>query len=126
MELTYTSPLEVGPGIITRLLGESYAGLVEAEPETWEAEKMNWEESDRNVFKNPDTVGACTFLTWCGPAIAGLFSFDPRSRPAYGVIGHNCILPEYRKQGFVPIPLKPATYYDPSRPLVPEQPGHRL
>lgn len=100
MKLTYTSPFEAGPGIISRLLNESYAELIEDESEVWEAEKANWEESDRNVFENPSTIGACTFLSWYGPAIVGFFSFDPRPRPAYGVIGHNCILPEYRRQGF--------------------------
>jgi len=82
------------------LLDQSYAELVKAEPELWEPEKMNWEETDRNVFQNPDTIGACTFLSLCGKDIAGFFSFDPRPQPAYGVIGHNCILPEYRNQGF--------------------------
>jgi len=100
MKLRYTSPFEREPGIIDWLLNQSYAEIVEAEPEFWEPEKENWEQSDRDVFENPDTVGACTFLSWSGTDIAGFFSFDPRPQPAYGVIGHNCILPEYRGQGF--------------------------
>lgn len=82
------------------MLNQSYAQLVEAEPEIWQTEKANWEESDGNVFENPNTIGQCTFLSWYGPAIVGFFSLDPRPRPAYGVIGHNCILPEYRRQGY--------------------------
>jgi GNAT superfamily N-acetyltransferase len=100
MDLRYTSPFEREPGIIVWLLNDSYAELVEAQPELWEPEKENWEETDRNVFENPGTIGACTFLSWCGTDVVGFFSFDPRPRPAYGVIGHNCILPEYRNQGF--------------------------
>lgn len=100
MELTYTSSFEAKPGIIAWLLNQSYVQLVNAEPEIWGREKANWEESDRNVFKNPDTIGACTFLSWYRANILGFFSFDPRPRPAYGIVGHNCILPEYRKQGF--------------------------
>jgi GNAT superfamily N-acetyltransferase len=100
MKLTYTSPFEGRPGVIAWLLGRSYAELVAAEPGLWEAEKANWEETDRNVSENPDTIGACTFLSWWGAEIVGFFSFDPRPRPAYGVIGHNCILPEFRNQGF--------------------------
>jgi ribosomal protein S18 acetylase RimI-like enzyme len=38
-------------------------------------------------------------LSFCGTDIVGFFSFDPRPQPAYGVIGHNCILPEYRNRG---------------------------
>lgn len=100
MELTYTSPFEAKPGIIAWLLNQSYASLVEAEPEKWRPEKANWEESDRSVFENPHTIGACTFLSWYGKKTVGFFSFDPRPRPAFGIMGHNCILPEYRRQGF--------------------------
>ncbi|MGD9124835.1 MAG: GNAT family N-acetyltransferase, partial [Desulfarculaceae bacterium] len=100
MELSFTSAFEQERGIIARLLNQSYAGLVQAEPELWEPEKKNWEKFDQEVFENPQTVGACTFLSWCGQDLVGLFSFDPRLRPTYGVIGHNCILPEHRNQGF--------------------------
>lgn len=99
IELIYTSPFEAGPGVIARLLNESYAELVEAEPDTWEAEKANWKESDGKVFENPDTIGACTFLSWHEKSLVGFFSFDPRGAPAHGVIGHNCILPLYRNHG---------------------------
>jgi len=100
MELIYTSPFEAKQGTIAWLLKKSYAALIEAEAEVWESEKANWEESDRNVFENPNTIGACSFLSWYGTSIIGFFSFDPRPWPAYGVIGHNCIIPEYRNQGF--------------------------
>jgi GNAT superfamily N-acetyltransferase len=100
MELRYTSPLEREPGVIFRLLHQIYAELVRAQPKLWEPEKENWENFDRNVFENPGTIGACTFLSWCGKDIVGFFSFDPRPGPAYGVIGHNCILPGYRSRGF--------------------------
>ena len=56
MKLTYTSPLITKEGTIAFLLNQSYAALIEAQPEIWEPEKVNWEESDRNVFENPDTV----------------------------------------------------------------------
>jgi len=100
MELKYTSPFEREPGIISGLLHQSYAELVQAQPDLWEPEKENLEEFDRNVFGNPGTIGACTFLTLCGKDVVGFFSFDPRPAPTYGVIGHNCILPEYRNRGF--------------------------
>ena len=100
MELKYTSPFERGPGIIEWLLNQSYANIVASEPELWVPEKRNWSVSDHNVFENPETIGACTFLSWAGQDLVGLFSFDPRPQPAYGVIGHNCILPEFQRQGF--------------------------
>jgi GNAT superfamily N-acetyltransferase len=100
MKLTFTSPFRAKAGIIAWLLNQSYAELVEAQPEIWKPEKANWEESDQDVFENPDTIGSCTFLSWYGRNLVGFFSFDPRNGPAYGIIGHNCILPEYRNQGF--------------------------
>ena len=97
--LRYTSPLEREPGVVAWLLNQSYAKLVEAEPELWGPERANWEQSDRAVFDHPDSVGACTFLSWAGVDLVGLFSFDPRPLPEYGVIGHNCILPDFRGRG---------------------------
>lgn len=100
MHLQHTSPFVRERGIISSLLHESYAELVASEPALWESEKANWEESDRAVFDHPDTVGACTYLSWRESELVGFFSFDPRPAPAYGVIGHNCILPAYRGRGF--------------------------
>ncbi len=100
MTLTFTSPFECQPGVIARLLSQSYAALVDLEPEIWAPESLNWEETDRNVFENPRTIGACTFLSWADTELVGFFCYDPRPKPAYGVIGHNCILPQFRGRGF--------------------------
>jgi len=98
--LRFISAIHGKPGIIGSLLNRSYASLVEAEPVAWAPEKARWEAADRAVFDYPDTIGACTFLSRRGDEVVGFFSFDPRPRPAYGVIGHNCILPEYRRRGY--------------------------
>lgn len=98
--LRFISALEGEPGIIASLLNRSYALLLAMEPEVWGPEKAAWEEADRAVFDNPGAIGACTFLTRRGAGIVGFFSFDPRPRPAYGVIGHNCILPECQNRGY--------------------------
>jgi GNAT superfamily N-acetyltransferase len=98
MELRYTPPSECEPGTILRLLEASYAALVEAEPEIWMPECQSWEASDRDAFEHPQTVGACTFLTWAGSELVGFFAFDPRPRPL-GLVGHNCILPAFRGRG---------------------------
>ena len=34
-----------------------------------------------------------------GGRIAGFGSWDPRQAPDYGIIGHNCVLPEFRGEG---------------------------
>jgi len=100
MELKHTPAFEAEPGTVARLLTESYAELLESEPDPWLEEQQGWLQFDRDVFNHPETIGACTFLSWHGKETVGLFSYDLRPRPAYGVIGHNCILPECQGQGF--------------------------
>ncbi len=100
MNLRFTSPHEKKPGIITDLLKRSYAELINAEPEHWGPEERNWEQYDLDVFQNPETIGACVFLSWVGDQLVGFGSYDPRQKPELGVIGHNCILPEFRRKGF--------------------------
>ena len=100
MRLRYTSPFKREQGIIDWLLNESYATLVETDTDLWNTEKENWKQFDRDVFENPDSVGSCAFLSWYGKDVVGFSSFDPRQRPIYGIIGHNCILPEFRGRGF--------------------------
>ena len=86
------------PGIITAILRASYADLLKLDPR-WESEQVNWDEYDREVFAHPKTVGSCLFLTRSNGRIAGFGSWDPRQRPEYGIVGHNCILPEFRGKG---------------------------
>lgn len=82
------------------MLIQSYTDLIQSDPTHWEPEKNNWVEFDREAFGNPKTVGACVFLSWCDRKLIGFGSFDPRQRPTFGIIGHNCILPKYRGEGF--------------------------
>lgn len=100
MNIKFTTALEQKPGIIADLLKCSYADIVSSVPEDWGQEKANWEEFDREVFLFPDSVGACAFLTWWDGRLVGFGSCDPRQRPHFGIVGHNCILPEFRGKGF--------------------------
>ena len=82
------------------MLCQSYDDLIKSDPIHWKHEENIWNEFDRDAFSNPETVGACVFLSWNGRELVGFASFDPRQRPLCGIIGHNCILPEFRGQGF--------------------------
>jgi GNAT superfamily N-acetyltransferase len=86
------------PGTIAALLRASYARLLELDPR-WGAEARKWNEYDREAFENPGTVGACILFTLFDRRIAGFGSWDPRQRPEYGIVGHNCILPEFQGNG---------------------------
>ncbi len=99
MKLKFTLPHDQQQGLIASMLKRSYADLVEADQEHWGPEVTKWEQFDREVFEHPDTVGACVFLTWSGDQLIGFASYDPRQRPEFGIVGHSCILPEFRGRG---------------------------
>lgn len=87
------------PGDLLDIVARSYAELVTMEPDVWGGERRNWEDFDRGVFEHPETVGRCAFVSRLGGQAVGLASYDPRPGPAYGLIGQNCVLPDYRNQG---------------------------
>jgi GNAT superfamily N-acetyltransferase len=94
--MSFSTAIDQKPGTIASLLKQSYAELVNANPALWESEQAKWEQYDRDVFEQPRTVGVCIFLTWLDGQVVGFGSWDPRQRPRFGIIGHNCILPEFR------------------------------
>jgi GNAT superfamily N-acetyltransferase len=99
MNVEFTPALDQKPGTVARLLKECYAEVVKSDPSLWEREEKSWEEYDRDVFAQPQTVGASIFLTRLDGEIAGFGSWDPRQRPRFGVIGHNCVLLQFRGRG---------------------------
>ena len=86
------------PGIINDLLRRSYQELLNSTPDCWQPEAARWAEFDREAFANPGTVGACVFVTSLGDQPVGFGSFEPRDAQS-GWVGHNCIVPEHRRQG---------------------------
>ncbi len=99
MNIKFKSPFEFKPGIIVSLLERSYAQIFSSDSKYWNQEKEKWTEFDKEVFQHPDTVGACVFLTLADDQLAGFGSYDNRPMPEFGIIGHNCILPEFRGRG---------------------------
>jgi GNAT superfamily N-acetyltransferase len=81
-------------GIIYRLLSQSYEEILDQQLQE------QFQQFDKAVFENPDTVGDCTFITSLGTGIIGMASYDPRQAPDHSIIGHNCVLPQYRKNGY--------------------------
>jgi GNAT superfamily N-acetyltransferase len=82
------------PGTICMLLSRSYEEILDKQL------KRQFQQFDKNVFDNPDTIGACTFITSLDADIAGMASYDPRQAPKQATIGHNCILPQFRQNGY--------------------------
>ena len=99
MNIEFKSPLDQKPGTIASLLEEAYNDLVKSYPSLWVPERSNWEQYDHAVFTQPSSVGACIFFTWLDGHIVGFGSWDPRQRPDFGIIGHNCVIPKFRNRG---------------------------
>lgn len=81
------------------LLKQSYAGCEKVHPDCMKGWLNDWKTYDDEIFKNPNTVGCCGFVTYLSDVMIGFASWDPRKFPT-GLIGHNCILPQYRGKGY--------------------------
>lgn len=97
--LTFRSPADFPPGTIAKLLRESYAAIERQDPSAWASEAKVFDDFDAEVYGEPPVM-RCTFITTVDGVPVGLGSFDPRKRPEYGDIGHNCILPSHQGKGY--------------------------
>jgi len=98
--LTFTPISLYHPGALADIIRRSYADLVAGDAARWGQEVRNWDDFDRQAFAHPETVGKCVFVSCLAGEPVGLASYDPRPGPDYGVIGQNCVLPEFRGRGF--------------------------
>jgi GNAT superfamily N-acetyltransferase len=92
-------------GIIFSLLSRSYEAYFQYDPKIEAVWKQAWGEYDQSVFENPEMVGASGFISSIDGCIIGFASWDPRQYPC-GIIGHNCVLPEFRGKGFGALQIK--------------------
>ena len=97
--LEFSPLMNETPGVIVSLLRRSYVDLLTNESALWKGEESRWEQYDREAFQQPQTVGASLFVSRLDGVLAGFASWDPRQQPHCGVVGHNCILPEFRGRG---------------------------
>jgi GNAT superfamily N-acetyltransferase len=94
MELVDIS--KINRGDLFNILKESYKELVSVyDKETLIAD---WEKSDKSSFDNQN-IGKCTIITLDNGKAIGFASWDPRNFPEFGIIGQNCVLPEYQGKG---------------------------
>jgi len=98
--LEFRQITEYKKGIVFSLLSHSFAELLNPEFET----KIR--KFDSEAFENPTTIGACVLISTLDDIPVGLVSWDPRGWPDLGVIGYNCILPEYRRRGYGKIQIQ--------------------
>lgn len=100
MAILFFKPIpEHDPGTILHLLRTAYAGMLHYDPDSVRRWEPGWKEYDAEIFKYPDTVGSAGLISYAGPDMVGFASWDPRQWPT-GIIGHNCVLPEFRRKGY--------------------------
>jgi GNAT superfamily N-acetyltransferase len=99
MNIKFLSPREFKPGIVVSLLERSYSEIISTNHKYWNQEKEKWEDFDKEIYQYPNSVGACVFITLADKQLVGFGSYDNRPVPEFGIIGHNCVLPEFRGRG---------------------------
>jgi len=87
------------PGLIHSLLKISYAGFIERFPDEKEKSYTQWEQEDHNAFNYPLTIGKYVLFACMNNLPIGYCSWDDRQYPV-GIIGQNCILPQYQRRGY--------------------------
>ncbi|KKM73339.1 hypothetical protein LCGC14_1411550, partial [marine sediment metagenome] len=87
-------------GLIFSLLNRSYEGLLREKLALAEKWQQDWKQYDKEIIQFPKTIGASGFVILYNEIIIGFGSYDLRQRPELGIVGHNCILPEYGGKGF--------------------------
>jgi GNAT superfamily N-acetyltransferase len=88
------------PGTIARLLFGSYKDLLSPEAEYSAQLRVDFLNFSTETYENLESIGACLFMTCLNGHVIGFGSYDPRKRPDCGIVGHNCILPEYQSLGY--------------------------
>ena len=85
-------------GLIYELLCESYARLLEANPDYKHEFEANWQTTDDNLFDDTDSSGNVAISTLAGEPIGFVSWFLEGAN--VGSIGHNCIAPLHRGKGY--------------------------
>lgn len=67
-----------------------------------------WKEYADFFYSNLDIADKCGFITLIDNIPVGHISWDPRNRPNYVIIGHNCILTKYKGNGYGKLQLQEA------------------
>ena len=97
--IEFCSPSNIEEGEIATLFRKSYQQLSKREGFEWEKFAKIFNQFDERVFSD-EYVRRCTFISMVDGVPVGVGSFDPRGKPDYGDIGHNCIIPEYQGKGY--------------------------
>lgn len=96
MSLRFANVTAFPRGTLLALLRDAYAFEPRYEA-YWIAQ---WREFDDFFYDNPQIADSCGFITVLDDEPIGFVSWDPRHRPAYEEIGHNCIVARQKGHGY--------------------------
>ncbi len=99
MKIEFRPITDFKPGQIQSLVETSYAGLITCFPSKKDDFYRQWESEDQAAFQNPENIGRHILFSCIDDIPVGFFAWDHRQFPT-GIIGQNCILPDYRKMGY--------------------------
>lgn len=101
MKLEFKSFSDFNKGILYNQLLNSYSCDSE-----WRNNFNNdWIKYDNYIYNNLGYTNDCGFITLLDGIPIGHISWDPRNKPYYVTLGHNCILKKYRGNGYGKIQL---------------------
>lgn len=83
-------------GILYQLLVDAYSFDKKCR-ECWD---KDWKEFDNFFFENLKIADQYGFITVLNGKPIGHISWDPRNKPKYVEIGHNCIAMKYKGNGY--------------------------
>lgn len=104
MTIDFKKISDFNRGILKDLLTDAYAHD-ERYQLLWGAD---WKIFDDFFFDNLDIANKAGFITMVDSMPIGLVSWDPRQRPDYVQIGHNCLRSTCKGKGYGKLQLKEA------------------
>lgn len=104
MEIEFKKVSEFNRGIIYELLKNAYSFNDNCE-RCWGSD---WKEFDDFFFDNLHIADRYGFITTYNHEAIGLASWNPTKMPEYTEIGHNCIVREYKGNGYGRLQLQEA------------------
>ena len=91
-------------GTLSAILADAYS----FDPRCAESWGNDWQIFDDFFFDNPPIAEQCGFVTVVNGEAVGFVTWDPRHRPEYEEIGHNCVRSKYKRLGYGTLQMKEA------------------
>ncbi len=96
MKIEFKSFNEFTRGILYQQLLDAYS----FNPECCHAWEKDWIEYDNFFYDHLRFTNDCGFVMLLDGVPMGHISWDPRNLPDYVILGHNCILTEFKGKGY--------------------------